>query len=240
MVGPAQRADTTPGASQLPADDGRTRWFVLVAEDATSCPSPAGYGNLSGASGPVPGALYDLAGPGEPDGRLRVPCCQFEVSQGVGTFGPDPLRLTANRTSPEIAWVEFRDQLSGEVLGRHHFGNANQVSVVKSFVGPARIVDLRPLEPETAIGPEHLEPALTLLRPDEIVLLCTGWGDLRARTELWLKQSPFLGQEGARWLVERKVRGVGIDQFVALVGSGTKPVASCKHADAGGFLVQGW
>lgn len=131
-------ADTTPGASQLPADDGRTRWYVLVAEDAASCPSPAGLGNLSGASGPVPGALYDLAGPGEPQGRLRVPCCQFEVNQGVGTFGLSPLRVTANRTSPRIVWVEFRDQLSGEVLGRHAFGNANQVSVVKSFAGPAR------------------------------------------------------------------------------------------------------
>ncbi|HAV63475.1 MAG TPA: hypothetical protein DCY13_14045, partial [Verrucomicrobiales bacterium] len=140
-VGTSERisfADLTPGHSQLPADDGRTRWFVLVAEDATSCPSPAGYGNLSGASGPVPGALYDLAGPGEPQGRLRVPCCQVTINQGVGTFGRDPLRLTANRTNQRVAWVEFRDQLSGEVLGRHHFGAANQVSVLKSFNGPAR------------------------------------------------------------------------------------------------------
>lgn len=129
-------ADTTPGASQLPADDGRTRWFVLVAEDATSCPSPAGFGNLSGASGPVPGALYDLAGPGEPQGRLRVPCCQIPITQQLGTFTPpDPLRLTATRLSPRIAWVEFRNQLSGELLGRYAFGGLNQLTARPTFAG---------------------------------------------------------------------------------------------------------
>jgi hypothetical protein len=137
-VGASERisfADTTAGASQLPADDGRTRWFVLVAEDATSCPSPAGFGNLSGASGPVPGALYDLAGPDEPQGRLLVPCCQFKLSQDQGTFGPDPLRLTAHRTSPRIAWVEFREGLSGELLGRYSFGRLNQVIARPTFDG---------------------------------------------------------------------------------------------------------
>jgi hypothetical protein len=60
------------------------------------------------------------------------------VSQGVGTFGRDPLRLTANRTSLRVAWVEFRDQLSGELLGRHHFGVQNQVIALPNFSGPGR------------------------------------------------------------------------------------------------------
>src|SRR4051812_22854960 len=63
---------------------------------------------------------------------------------------------------------------------------------LETFVGPARIADLRPLPPETPIGRDRLEAVLADLRPGEIALLCTGWGDLRARTELWLRQSPFL------------------------------------------------
>jgi kynurenine formamidase len=98
---------------------------------------------------------------------------------------------------------------------------------LEAFTGPARIVDLRPLEPETAIGPDRLQGPLADLRPDEIVLLCTGWGDLRSRTELWLRQSPFLSPEGARWLVERKVRGVGIDHYS--IGGSRDPVNSTTH-----------
>lgn len=137
-VGDGERvsiADLTPGASQLPADDGRTRWFVVVAEDATSCPSPEGFGNLSGASGPVPGALYDLAGPDTPDGRLLVPCCEIPITQQQGTFGDEPLRLTATRLSARIQWVEFRDQLSGDLLGRYHFGGREQLSATPAFSG---------------------------------------------------------------------------------------------------------
>src|SRR3954467_14596303 len=45
---------------------------------------------------------------------------------------------------------------------------------LETFVGPARIVDLRPLEPNTHIGPDLLKPRLADLQAGEIVLLCTG------------------------------------------------------------------
>jgi kynurenine formamidase len=83
------------------------------------------------------------------------------------------------------------------------------------------------LEPETAIGPERLEKSLASLRSGEIALLCTGWGELRERTELWLRQSPFLSPEGARWLVERGARGVGIDHYS--IGGSRDPVNSQTH-----------
>jgi kynurenine formamidase len=98
---------------------------------------------------------------------------------------------------------------------------------LETFAGPARIADLRPLEPETAIGPERLEKSLALLRSGEIALLCTGWGDLRERTELWLRQSPFLSPEGARWLVEHGARGVGIDHYS--IGGSRDPINSQTH-----------
>lgn len=111
----------------------------------------------------------------------------------------------------------------------HKIAGGQPISALplETFVGPARIVDLRPLEPQTAIGPDRLEPALAALRPGEIVLLCTGWGDLRARTDLWLKRSPFLDPEGARWLVERGVRAVGIDHYS--IGGSRDPVNSQTH-----------
>jgi arylformamidase len=84
---------------------------------------------------------------------------------------------------------------------------------LETFVGPARIADLRGLAAEAPITPELLAPRLPGLAADDIVLLATGWGDRRAKSEEWLHHSPFVDPAGARWLVERKVRGVGIDHF---------------------------
>lgn len=96
-----------------------------------------------------------------------------------------------------------------------------------AFAGPARIADLRPLDPETPIGPDRLAGPLADLRPGEIALLCTGWGDLRARTELWLRQSPYLTPDGAAWLVDRGVKGVGIDHYS--IGGSRDPVNGQTH-----------
>lgn len=84
---------------------------------------------------------------------------------------------------------------------------------LEAFVGPARIVDLRGIAADTAITPAMLEPKLGGLAAGDIVLLATGWGDRRAKTEEWLRQSPFLHPDAARWLVQRRVRGIGIDHY---------------------------
>src|SRR6476646_833177 len=45
-----------------------------------------------------------------------------------------------------------------------------------------------------------LQAALPKLPADAIVLLCTGWGEIRAKTEEWLHHSPFVDPTGAKWL----------------------------------------
>jgi arylformamidase len=81
------------------------------------------------------------------------------------------------------------------------------------FAGPALIADLRGIAPGTAIQPDALEQSLSGSLDGKIILLATGWGDRRARTDEWHWQSPFLHPEAARWLVSHHIRGVGIDHF---------------------------
>ena len=82
------------------------------------------------------------------------------------------------------------------------------------WVGQAYPADLRPGVADHRYGPQDLQPRLGRfdLR-DKIVLLCTGWGERRARSDDWLNHAPMLGHDGARWLVERGIRGVGIDYY---------------------------
>src|SRR5688572_30045521 len=85
---------------------------------------------------------------------------------------------------------------------------------LERWMGRAFMVDLRPSARDQRYGPAELEGRLGdyELR-DRIVLLCTGWGERRARSDEWLNHAPMLGEVGARWLVERGIRGVGIDYY---------------------------
>ncbi len=84
---------------------------------------------------------------------------------------------------------------------------------LETFTGPAHIADLRGLAPDALITPALLAARLTGVAPGDIVLLATGWGDKRAKTDEWLHHAPRVSPDGARWLVEQRVRGVGIDHY---------------------------
>ncbi len=84
---------------------------------------------------------------------------------------------------------------------------------LEKWVGPARIADLRGAKADQRFGPGDLAPLLTGDLRDQIVLLATGWGYERAKTDRWLNHAPMVGETGAKWLVEKGVRGVGIDYY---------------------------
>ena len=82
---------------------------------------------------------------------------------------------------------------------------------LESFVGTAVLCDLRDSEADRPITEELLSSRLGGALDDTIVLLATGWGNRRAATEEWHYHSPYLAPDGAQWLVDRRVRAVGID-----------------------------
>jgi kynurenine formamidase len=91
---------------------------------------------------------------------------------------------------------------------------------LETFTGPAYIADLRDAVCASApFGAAELAARLPApaggsdpLR-GAIVLLATGWGDKRAKTDEWLHCSPTLAPAGADYLASRGVRGVGIDHY---------------------------
>lgn len=89
---------------------------------------------------------------------------------------------------------------------------------LESFTGPARLADLSNSGPDRAIGAAELSSHLSDDLAGSVVLLNTGWGLRRARTDEWLYHSPFLAPDGAEWLVARRIKGVGIDHY-SIAGS---------------------
>ena len=84
---------------------------------------------------------------------------------------------------------------------------------LKRFQGPALAIDLYKKTRDKGIFVKDLVPYEKKIQKGDFVLLCTGWGEKRASNDEYLFHSPWLSEEGAKWLVDKKVNGVGIDHF---------------------------
>ncbi len=98
---------------------------------------------------------------------------------------------------------------------------------LESFVGQAFIADLRDSRPSQPFTSSMLSRKLRGALEGSIVLLATGWGNKRAKTEEWLQHAPFVSPDGAEWLVEQQIKGIGIDHYS--IGGAREPGNSLTH-----------
>ena len=82
---------------------------------------------------------------------------------------------------------------------------------LETYIGPGTILDLRRKPLRSAIEVADLEPLAGRIDPGDIVLLNTGGGQRRANTKAFLTEYVYLSGAGAQFLVDRGVKGVGID-----------------------------
>jgi kynurenine formamidase len=175
----------------------------------------------------------------------------IDLSQPVFDGSPNcpahpPVRSELLRDHPAHGWRVELLTLSNHT-GSHVDAPLHKVAggaclddiPLERFAGLARIVDLRGIGPAEPITIERLKTKLPETFADEIVLLATGWGDKRAKTDEWLYQSPYLDPDAAAWLVAKRVRGVGIDHY-SIAGI-ADPINSRTHTillEAGVWIVE--
>ena len=97
------------------------------------------------------------------------------------------------------------------------------------FYGPCIALDLRPIDACHAIDANDLRKHEELITPGVFLLLKTGWGDRRANTKEFLTDWPYMSGDGARYLVQRGIKGFGID----VLSTGGYPD---KHAESDAHL----
>lgn len=61
------------------------------------------------------------------------------------------------------------------------------------------------------ITPEVLQPHVAEIRAGDIVVLRTDWTDKKWPSDEYWLDSPYLTEEGARWLAERRPKAVAVD-----------------------------
>ena len=94
-----------------------------------------------------------------------------------------------------------------------HFGVGTQTidSISsESFIGPAWVVDVRPIEPRDLIEPEHLGAVAGQFEPGDSLLICTGWSDYYGQSR-FRDELPRVSADLSRWCVDNKVRMLGVE-----------------------------
>ncbi len=131
-----------------------------------------------------------------------------------------PVRVEHGATHPRDGWqlevLTLASHTGSHVVAPLHklSGGASLDDIpLDRFVGDAVVLDLRDSAPSRPITAALLKPAFSRPLSDVIVLLATGWGDRRSRSDEWFYRSPFLSADGAEWLTSQKIRGVGIDHY---------------------------
>lgn len=77
--------------------------------------------------------------------------------------------------------------------------------------GIAWVVSLDGVAPREVIRPDQLGNAGRALQPGHSLLLRTGWSRHAAQPDLYRDQLPRVGEDLARWCVERRVRILGVE-----------------------------
>jgi arylformamidase len=124
----------------------------------------------------------------------------------------------------------------------HFFADGATIDEIplETYVGSATILDLRGKLPGSPIERGEIERLGGRINAGDIVLLNTGWGHKRSNTKEFLTEYVYLGGEAAQYLVDRGVKGVGIDA-VSLGGYGDPKKAGPSHKTMlgnGKFVVE--
>ncbi len=89
-------------------------------------------------------------------------------------------------------------------------GATIDMTSLSACIGPAKVIDVRPIAPTSEITLDHLGLAADAIGPGDRILFCTDWY-LRHGTPEYRDALPRIGLMLARWLVEREVALIGVE-----------------------------
>jgi kynurenine formamidase len=183
----------------------------------------------------IPSRIYDLSQP------VFSNCPQYPDDN------PRPAQirlfymLAVQGVNKEI--VEISTHTGTHVDAPFHFfedGRTIDEVPLESYVGPAVVLDLREKEAGSSIERQDLEPLAGELAAGDIALLNTGGGHRRANTKAFLTEYVYLSGEGAQYLIDRGVKGVGIDA-VSMGGYNDPSKSGPPHRillGSGAFIIE--
>jgi len=174
--------------------------------------------------------------------RMHLPTKIIDLSQPVYAncpqypdTNPRPVQvrllysIAVNGVNKEI--VEMSTHKGTHIDAPFHFfddGSTIDNVELQTYVGRAFLVDLRDKQPGESISENDITQKINGLREGDVALLNTGNGQRRGMNSDFLTRYPYLTGEAAQLLVDRGVRGVGVDA-VSLGGYNDPQAAGPPH-----------
>ena len=94
-----------------------------------------------------------------------------------------------------------------------HFGvGAETIDAIamENLMGPAWVVDVRPIGPRAPVVPQHLGAVAEQFKPGESLLICTGWSAYYGQKQ-YREELPPISAELAQWCAQNQVRMLGVE-----------------------------
>jgi len=151
---------------------------------------------------------------------MRIVDLTGEVTTGAWTYGPPfpPIQIEKIATIGEIGYEAYRIILADHVgthidAPSHFFANTMHSSELPLdlLVGDAEILKFENKNsPLSCITREDLTRVGSTLKEGDIAVVQTGW-ETHWNSEDYVTGTPYISNEAAQWLVERKVKLVAGD-----------------------------
>jgi len=108
---------------------------------------------------------------------------------------------------------------------------------VDKLIGPAWVVDVRPIVPRALIEVKHIGEVAEQLELGDGLLICTGWSEYYGQ-ERYRDELPRISEELAHWCVEKRVRILGVEPpSVADINNSQELTAIHRILFEGGVIV---
>jgi len=148
---------------------------------------------------------------------MRFVDLSHPLANGQPGFPTDPpLRIAVHGTIAthgfNLSLIEIGSHHGTHVDAMRHFvedGRSIDQMPLQWFVGPARVLRI-PKGPQEEITVDDLRRLERYLNPEAKILLATGW-DKHFGTETFFTDYPSITLDAARYLVERRIRLLGMD-----------------------------
>lgn len=141
----------------------------------------------------------------------------YQACPGWPTYKPTIVSYEARHTTDdfEAERIELNVHTGTHMDAPYHFyqdGTTVDKMDLNLLQGRGVPFDLRNIG-QMGIEAKHLEACGTDIRKGDIALFYTGWAQKRGYNKEYYYAWPYVTEEAAKWLVEKKVKGVCIDGF---------------------------
>ncbi|MEW6082281.1 MAG: cyclase family protein [Bacillota bacterium] len=147
---------------------------------------------------------------------LSLPVEEFTASppsQGENTRFATVFRAPGHW---QATWLSLSAHTASHVDSPLHC-LANQIAIgqmsLDRVIGEALVLDVSHVHDMQPVGSDDFRHYESKVKEGDILLIRSGWSERKWGNSDYFTSSPYLSEQGARWLADRKPKAVGFDFF---------------------------